>query len=514
MKKLILTAITFSALFFSGCSEKKNKEQNSEKSDIKKEVRQELIIAQEGEPKTLDVHMGNDGFSLRINRQIYSRLVESDSQMKIYPGLAQSWKSLDDRTVQFKLRKGVKFHNGDEMKAEDVEFSFQRMTKSPRISFVLPPIERIDIVDDYTINMVTKTPFGPLLTHLSHPALGIVSKRHLTENEENSQKSPIGTGPYKFSEWRSGDRVILERNDNYFLEPPKFKTMVFRNIPEASSRTIALETGEVDIALGISSVDEDSIRNNPNLELLRKPSISLTYLGFNTEKAPFNDVRVRKAINYAVDKQSIIDVVLSGGGNIATSPIAPGVFGFTGKTKAYEYNLEKAQELLREAGLQNGFTTSINIMAGEAEKQTAQIIQSDLKKIGIQAEILVTESGAYWNLTSKGEHEMFLGGWGSVTGDADYGLYPMYHSKAAGAPGNRSFYHNEKVDELLERARTATDQEERKKLYEEIQLIILKDVPNVLFHYRALAVGIQKDIGGFNLYPIPLHDFYPVYIKP
>ncbi|MGL4402365.1 MAG: glutathione ABC transporter substrate-binding protein [Fusobacteriaceae bacterium] len=508
MKKIILTILTLGALIFTGCAEKKVKKDN-----VKKIAREELVIAQEGEPKTLDVHMGNDGFSLRINRQIYSRLVESDYQMKIYPGLAQSWEILDDKTVQFKLRKGVKFHNGQEMKAEDVQFSFERMNKSPRISFVLPPIERIDIVDDYTINMITKEPFGPLMSHLAHPALGIVSKKAVTENNGNLQEHPIGTGPYKFSEWKAGDSVRLERNDEYFLKPPKFKTIVFRNIPEANSRTIALETGEVDIALGISSVDEDNIQNNPGLELLRKPSISLTYLGFNMKKAPFNNEKVRKAINYVVDKQSIIDAVLAGGGSIATSPIAPEVFGFTDNTKAYEYNLEKARELLKEAGLEKGFKTSINIMSGEAERQTAQIIQSDLKKIGIDAEILVTESGAYWNLTSKGEHDMFLGGWGSVTGDADYGLYPMYHSNAMGAPGNRSFYSNERVDQLLDKARKTLDQEKRKKLYEEIQIAIVEDAPNVMLHYRILAVGTQKDIGGLNLYPIPLHDFYPVYIK-
>ncbi|MGL4981112.1 MAG: glutathione ABC transporter substrate-binding protein [Fusobacteriaceae bacterium] len=508
MKKKILVTLVLGAFLFTACDEKKEKVET-----VNTKSRQQLVIAQEGEPKTLDVHSGNDGFSLRINKQLYSRLVESDGDMKIQPGVAESWTNLDDRTTQFKLRKEVKFHNGDILKAEDVKFSFERMQNSPRISFVLPPIEKIEIVDDYTINIITKTPFGPLLAHLSHPALGIVSKKVLTENEEQFKNHPIGTGPYKFSEWKSGDRVILERNEDYFMELPKFKNIVYRNVVEANSRTIGLETGELDIALGISSVDEKTVENNPHLTLHKKPSISFTYMGFNNQKAPFNDIRVRKAINYAVDKQAIIDVVLAGAGNIATSPIAPGVFGFTDKTKAYEYNIEKAKELLKEAGLEGGFTASVYTMGGEADKQTAEIIQSDLKKIGIDLKILVTESSAYWDLTAKGDHDMFLGSWGCVTGDADYGLYSMYHSTAKGAPGNRDFYGNNEVDSLLDLAKTTVDQEKRKELYEEIQKIIVKDAPDLMLYNRILAVGTQKDIAGFNIHPVTLHDFYPVHIK-
>ncbi|MGL5054942.1 MAG: glutathione ABC transporter substrate-binding protein [Fusobacteriaceae bacterium] len=504
MKNFFLIVLALGTLFLTACTDKVNET---------KKVREQLVIAQEGEPRTLDVHSGNDGFSLRINKQLYSRLVETDGNMKIQPGLAESWLNLDDKTTQFKLRKGVKFHNGDELTAEDVKFSFERMMNSPRISFVLPPIEKIEIVDNYTINIVTTTPFGPLLAHLSHPALGIVNKKIVSEDENKFKEHPIGTGPYKFKEWRSGDRVVLEKNDDYFMEPPKFKNLIYKNVVEANSRTIGLETGEIDISLGISSVDENTIRNNPELELHTKPSISFNYIGFNNQKAPFNNEKVRKAINYAVDKQAIIDVVLGGAGKISTSPIAPGVFGFTDKTKAYGYDVEKAKELMKEAGLENGFTSSIYVMGGEADKQTAEIVQADLKKIGIDLKILVTESSSYWDLTAKGDHDMFLGSWGCVTGDADYGLYAMYHSKAKGAPGNRDFYSNQKVDTLLDEAKITIDQEKRKKLYEEIQMIIVNDAPDLMLYNRILAVGTQKDIGGFNVHPVTLHDFYPVYIK-
>lgn len=507
-QKAIICLFAMMSLFLVGCSGKS--ENNKNENENKKT---ELVIAQEGEPKSLDVHNGNDGYSLKINKLIYSRLVEVDGDMNIIPGLAESWKNLDDKTVQFKIRKGVKFHNGDNLTMEDIKFSFERMMQSPRISFVLPPIEKIDIIDDNTINIVTKQSFGPLLAHLSHPALGIVSEKLVKENEHSYTDHPIGTGAYKFKAWKAGETVTLERNDEYFFKPGSFKTIVFKNVVEGSARTIGLETKEYDIALGIQAIDEQTIKSNNHLKLLTKPSSSFSYIGMNNEKGPFKDIRVRKAINYAIDKQSIIDAVLLGTGKIATSPIGSAVFGFTDKTKAYEFDLLKAKELMKEAGYENGFKTSIYVMGGESDKQTAEIVQANLKEIGIDLTINVVESSAYWDLTSKGNHEMFLGSWGCVTGDADYGLYSLYHSKAKGAPGNRDFYSNPVIDSLLDEARESVNQEKRKELYEKIQIELVNDAPDIMLFYRVLAVGTQKNIEGLNLHPVTLHDFYPVYIK-
>lgn len=504
MLKKILVVLASMILLFIGCGEKNGA----------KKVKEELIIAQDGESKSLDIHQGNDGFSLRANRLIYSRLVEADENMQIHPGLAESWQQLDDKTMQFKLRKGIKFHNGDDFTAEDVKFSFERMMNSPRIAFVLPPIERIDVVDDYTVNIVTKTPFGPLLAHLSHPALGMVSKKLLTENPEALKEKPIGTGSYKFKEWIYGDKLVLEKNEDFYDKNERgLKYIIFKNVVEASNRAIGLETGEIDIATPISSVDEENIKNNPKLQLLTKPSISYTYIGMNMTKAPLNDIRVRKAINYAIDKQAIIDVILNGNGKIATSPIAPGVFGFTDKTKNYEYNVEKAKELMKEAGYENGFTTSILVFSGEANTQTAEIVQAYLKEIGIDLKIEIVEVSAYWDMTERGVHNLFLGSWGVVTGDADYGLYAMYHSSAKGGAGNRDFYENEKVDELLDKAKTEIDPETRKKLYEEAQILIVNDAPDVMLYNRNLTVGAQKYIKGLGIHPVTLYNFATVYIE-
>ena len=433
--------------------------------------------------------------------------------MNIVPGLAESWEQIDDKTMQFHLRKGVKFHNGYDFTAEDVKFSFERMMNSPRISFVLPPIEKIDIIDDYTVNLVTKNSFGPLLAHLSHPALGMVSKKLLTEKPDSLNENPIGTGSYKFKSRKIGDSITLEKNENFYEKRNGLKYITFKSIVEASNRTIGLETGEIDIALAISSVDENNIKNNPKLQLITKPSISYSYVGMNNSKSPFNDVKVRKAVNYAVDKQAIIDVILNGSGKIATSPIAPGVFGFTDKTKNYEYNVEKAKELMKEAGYENGFTATIVSSGGEANSQTAEILQAYLKEIGIDLKVEMVEASAYYDITEKGNYDLFIGGWGVVTGDADYGLYAMFHSSAKGGAGNRHFYENKKVDELLDEAKASVDQDERKKLYEEAQILIVDDAPDIMLYNRILAVGAQKNVKGLNIHPVTLHDFSTVYIE-
>lgn len=507
MIKKILIILLGLSLFIIACNKK-------EESKQKESLKEELVVARDGESKTLDSHQGNDGYSLQANRLIYSRLVEADGDMKIYPGLAKSWEQIDDRTTQFKLREGVKFHNGDLLTAEDVKFSFERMLKSPRIAFVVPPIERIDIVDENTINIVTKNPFGPLLAHLAHPALGIVSKKIVTEAGENYANNPVGTGSYKFKEWTHGEKLVFEKNEDFYDKNEKGpKTIIFRPVVEESSRLIGLETGEYDVALALYALNEKAVKNNEKLELLSKPSLSTVFVGMNNEKEPFNNPKVRKAIAYAINKQSIIDTVLNGSGIVPNAPVVNTVFGSTDKTKNYEYNIEKAKELLLEAGYPNGFDTAVVLRGGEINTQTAEIIQSNLRDIGINLKIEVLESSAFLDITANGRHEMYIGAWGVVTGDADYGLYSLYHSSAKGATGNRDFYSNSEVDKLLEAAREENNPEKRKEFYEKAEMLIMNDVPNVLLFSRNITIGTQKNVKGLNVHPVTLHNFATAYFE-
>lgn len=495
IKFLIL--LIFTVIFFS-CTQ-----------DDKKVTDNTLKIAQSGNPRSLDVHNANDGFSLRINKQIYSRLVEIDGDRNIIPGLAESWKKVDDKTYDFKIRDNVKFHNGDKLQLEDIKFSFERMLKSPRISFIVPPIEKIEIVEPNTIRIITKTPFAPLLYHLSHPALGIVSKKVIESSGENPEI--IGTGPYKYNSWIIGDQVILDKNEDYFLTPPSFDKLIFKTITEPTNREIALETKEIDIALDISTVDASKIKENNELVLYIKPSYSYRYLGFNNKKDVFQNENLRKAIDYAIDKESIVNIILNGYGSMANSVIAPNVFGFTDSVKNVGYNPKKAKELMKNLNNNGEITLELLTMGSSDEKAIAEVIQANLKEIGIDLKINIVESGTFYDLTEKGFFDMFLGSWGTVTGDADYGLYPMFHSKSIGSPGNRSFYSNKTVDELLDTGKITVTENERLKIYQQAQEQIIKDTPHVMLYNSVIIVGAQKNIEGLNIHPVTLHDFYPLH---
>ena len=473
-------------------------------------IRESLVVAQPGDARTLDPHQGNDGLSLRVNRQIYSRLVESTGNMDIVPGLAKEWRQVDPVTTEFLLREGVKFHDGSELTASDVQFSLQRMMDSPRIAFVMPPIEAVEVVDEYTIRIITKQPFGPLLNHLSHPALAIVSQKQVEKWGEEYMNNPVGTGPYQFGHWDKGDRIVLKRFDDYFMGPPAFSELVFRSIVEDSMRTIGLETGELDIALDIAPVDSEIIQENKKLTLLEKPSLSYMHIGFNNDREMFKNRNLVLAINHAIDKQAIIDVVLNGAAQIATSPIAPGVFGFNPETQQYAYNPELAKEYFAKSGLGEGFSLSLTTIEGNRDRQIAEIVQAQLREVGIELSIDTLESGAFWEETASGRHEMFLSSWGTVTGDADYGLYAMYHSSAKGAPGNRSFYGNAEVDCLLDEGKAELDPNKRLEIYHKVQELIVSDAPDVMLYNTILTVGTQADIKGLNLHPVTLHDFSTV----
>ncbi|EOD00980.1 glutathione ABC transporter substrate-binding protein [Caldisalinibacter kiritimatiensis] len=505
-KKLIvvISAIMVFALALAGCGQSSNEQAGVEKDT--------LVVAQSADAKSLDPHATNDSTSSNVAKQIYNTLVESTEDMEIVPGLAKEWEQVDDLTWEFKLRQGVKFHNGEELKASDVKFTFERMLQSSKVSHIVEAIDTVEVVDDYTVRIKTKEPFGPLLAHLAHSASSILNEKAVKEAGDNYGQNPVGTGPFKFKSWQAGDNIVLERFDDYFRGPSQIKQITYRVIPEGTNRTIALETGEVDIAYGIEPIDQDRVANHEDLELLKQPALAMYYVGFNVEKEPFDNKLVRKAISHAINTDDIIEAVLNGAGVKAVSPIAPRVFGYNDQLEGYEYNPEKAKELLKEAGYENGFETKIMISGSQAN-QIAQVVQAQLKEVGIDVAIEQIEWGTYIDKTASGDHEMFFLGWGTVTADADYGLYPMFHSASKGAAGNRFFYENKELDELLEKGKTSTDPKEREEAYKKAQEIIVDDAPLVPTHYKIETVGIQKNVKGFKIHPAGHHSLYNVHFE-
>lgn len=469
-----------------------------------------LIVAQGADARTLDPQKAIDTPTVRVYNQIYDGLVKKDNDMNIVPGLAESWNKVDERRTIFNLRKGVKFHNGETLTAKDVKFTLDRMKNQPTVSFLISEIELVNVIDDYTVEIVTRNGFGPLLSHLSHPGAVILNEKAVTNSSERYDQNPVGTGPYILDKWLAGDRIFLKANPEYYLGKSAIENIVIKAIPEGTNRTIALETGEADIVYDVDPVDIDKIKSNNDLKFLYEQSLGNSYLGLNTQHKPFDDVRVRQAIAYAINVDDIIEVVYKNTAIPGSSPISPKIPGYNKDVKNYEYNVEKAKKLLAEAGYPNGFKTSIWINDNTSRKDIATILQDQFKTIGIDAAIETLEWGAYIDRTAAGEHDMYILGWVTVTGDPDYGLYPVFHTSAHGRAGNRSFYSNATVDRLLDEARISTDQEKRMDNYREIQRIIQEEIPSITMVYNNQNVATQKYVENFVLHPTGYFNLYNV----
>ena len=476
------------------------------------ETDETLIVAQGADPVSLDPHATNDQPSSRVMAQIYERLVVQNEEMELEPGLAESWEAIDDRTYEFKLRQGVLFHNGEEFKASDVEFTLLRGLESSHIGHIVGQIdpEGIEVVDDYTIRISTKEPFGPILAHLAHTATSMLNEKAVTEGGADYGQSPVGTGPFKFDSWTTGDRVELVRYEDYHGPKAKVARVIIRNVPENANRAIEVETGGAHIAYDIAPNDVSRIEGNSDLKMIRTPNFATTYVGFNTAKAPFDDVRVRQAINYAVNMDAIVNAVYMGTGAPSKGPLGPNVWASNQNLEPYGYNVERAKELMAEAGYADGFSTTIWTNENQSRIDIAEILQNQLREIGINADAQVLEWGAYLDGTAAGEHQMFILGWVTVTGDPDYGLYALFHSSQHGEAGNRTFYTNPRVDELLDIGKVSIDADEREAAYLEAQELIRDDAPWIFTWTGEELTATAGNVVGFRNHPAGHHKLFNV----
>lgn len=474
-----------------------------------------LVVATAYDATSLDPHATNDVASSNVMTQIYETLVQMNDKNEVVPMLAESWKQIDDVTYEFKLKKGVKFQNGVEMKASDVKFSFIRASKSPAIAHIMGDIDAnsFKTPDDYTVSFKIKHPCTGFLPSLVHTGASILSEKAVTEEGSNYAMNPVGTGPFKFVSWSKNDRIQLQRFDDFHGTKSKIKTMTLKVVPEPTNRVIELESGGADIAYEISANDIKRVQENDKLQLLRTVDNSTQYLGFNNQKKPFNDIKVRQAISYALDTTSIVNTVWRGIGKVAVGPIGPNVKYSDKSLTVHEYNVQKAKELLKEAGYPNGFKTTIWTNNKKERQDMATIMQSQLKEVGIDVQIKVLEWGAYLDALSKGQQDMFMIGWTCQSPDPDMAVYAPLHSSKAGPGGNYSFFKDPKVDDLIMKGRTMKDSDERKEVYTEIQKEVVDQAPWVFLLNGEQVVGASKSVKGFKPSPFGYHVLYNVYFQ-
>ena len=474
-----------------------------------------LIVGNPLDAVSLDPHRTNDAASALPMFQIYDTLVKLSPEMTIEPSLATEWTQIDENTLEFKLHQGVKFHNGEEMKASDVKFTFERHinpeTAAPA-AFMLSTLSEVQVVDDYTVRFITKEPCASLLYNLTHVDMGILSEKAVTEAGDNYANQPIGTGPYKFVSWKKNQEIKLTANTEYFGEAAKTPNITIRIIPEGATMIAELQTGGVDMALNIGSQFVPMFQPGTGIKLEQFNTFTIKYLSFDHRVEPFNDVRVRQAINYATNKEAIVKVAYSNSAEPLSGPLPKNINGFNETLVPYEYNVAKAKELMAEAGYADGLTQTLYISDKEIDTKLATVLQAQLKEIGINVDIQVIEWGTYLQKTAEGL-PLFLLGWTTVTADADNGLYANFHSSAWGSQGNRSFYKNEKVDELLDGGRAEFDQEKRKAMYQEACQIIYDDAGWDFLAAELYNLGLRENVQGFVPMSTTFFDLSTVYFE-
>ncbi|MGL4392797.1 MAG: ABC transporter substrate-binding protein [Fusobacteriaceae bacterium] len=459
-------------------------------------------------PKSLDPYAGNEIPGLFVDRQIYNSLFEINSNGEIIPRLVEKYEYISPKEIRISLIKNIKFHNGSELKASDVVFSLKRMQDKPASSVMVADISEAKVLDDYTFKIILKKPSASILFSLSHPMTSILNEKDVLAKKDDVNSAPMGTGPFKFESWEEKDKIVLAANEEYFLGAPKVKKLIFKNIPEASSKLVALETGEVDIATGISPVDNKTIEKNSKLKLISLPSSGTEYIFVNNKKPNLAIKEVRQAINLALDRKGMVDSVYLGAAEPSTGFMNPKVFASYSDNLKFQQNIEKAKSLLKSVGKDKGLKLKLWVNDNNPRIQSAQIIQSNLKNIGIDVDIEVLEWATYLQRSANGEHDLLLGGWISGTLDADIVMYPLFHSDSLGGAGNRAFYSNKKIDNLIENGRAEINVEKRKSIYKEIQIILNEELPIIPLYYVNQNIGLNKKVENFEYNPSTMYFLY------
>jgi glutathione transport system substrate-binding protein len=471
------------------------------------------------EADILDPHRYVSGGSTTPLFHIFDRLVELRIEPEVHfvPGLATSWETSEDGLRwTFHLRQGVTFHDGTLFDASSVVSNFDRILDPDEgtraYANFASVLEDVIALDQYTVAFELKAPYAPLLNLLSVSHSSIMSPASLERYGEDVAFNPVGTGPFKFVSWVRDDRMVLEANDDYWGGRPKIDTLTFIPVIEPSTRLIMLERGEVDVIPGIPIELLDRVTNNSNLQLLNVPSSRIRLIGINTLVEPLNDVRVRQALNYAVDMVTINEVLLSGTKRLLDSPVPPSDFGYT-PTFRYEYDPERARQLLAEAGYPDGFTVNFVILLQTRDAGLADVLQAMRDywaDVGIQTTVTTVEIAAYSDIVdsppdsdvARNTKHLYAQGFNADAMDADYTLRRSFDcDNWAPFSTNRGYYCNPAVDELLDAASAEMDPDKRRELYAEAQRMIMEDAPWVFKYVEPLLFGVRADIQGVITYP-------------
>ena len=504
-RKLIYLSILVLLVLFA-CSQKEN-----QKERVEKEEKKILTMAQKAEIKTLDPQKATDSVSRSIIKLINQTLVYIDNEGNIVPELTQEITKVSPKETLIKIKNDIKFSNGETLTIDDVLFSLERAKASPKMSQDLYMIESFEKVDDRTLKINTLYDAGNLLHKLASGGVAIVNKKAFEKDENNI----VGTGMFKLKEWVAGEKLVLERNEFFKDSKSNIDTLVVKFVPEANSRMIMLETGEIDLARDLLPLDFKKISEDTKFTTVEVETPSNMFLGFDLRNELLADKRVRQAIAYAINNEDLVKTVFNGSASVATSPVPKITTGHNENSNNYPQNIEKAKQLLAEAGYPNGFNIELFVSEDNQRIDMAVIIQDNLKKIGINAEIKTFQWAAYVSTIENPNiiKPLFIMSWNISNDDPDEVLYPLYHSSQIDAHTNVVFYKNEKFDNLISEARETTDKEKRMKLYEEAQDIIQEDLPHYTLVYPKQNFAYKASIKNIKYNKRAYLDFQDTIIE-
>lgn len=467
-----------------------------------------LIFGRGGDSIHLDPIQPLDGESAKVCDVIYDTLVQyRDNTTEIEPALAEVWKSSSDGLVwTFHLRQGVQFHDNTPFNADAVIFSFTRPEALLR-DFHKEIIDRTVALDTFTVQFQLKMAYAPFISTLAEPVFSIVSPTAVAKSGADYDNNPVGTGPFKFVQWDKHDKIVLTANDIHWAGKPALDGLIFRTIPDNSVRLMELQQGNIHVMEFPNPDDLSLIQGNPRYDIIMRPSLSVGFLAMNIDKPPFDNLKVRLAINHAIDKATIIRDLYEDRAIPAKTPIPPSVWGYDDTIEDYTYDPELAKQLLTEAGYPDGFETTLWALSVPRTYipnglALAEVLQSELQDIGIKAEIVTYDWDVYVSKILNGEHDMVMLGW-NAGDDPDDFFYSLLSIPAADKPTlNLSFYRSEEMQDVLKRARSNTNQEERIALYQEAQTIFHRDAPWVPLVYTQRILVIDKRVQNIRLSPV------------
>jgi dipeptide transport system substrate-binding protein len=507
-----------------------------------------LVYCSEGSPENFYPGMNTTGTSFDVTTQVYNTIVEFErGGTKVVPGLAEKWDiSADGTQYTFHLRKGVKWHTTSksfkptrDFNADDFIFVLERQWKESDPFFKVTSqnhsyfndmgmpklLKTVDRVDDYTVKIVLNQPEAPFLANLAMQYAGIQSKEYAIAmlkagTPEKVDQDPIGTGPFYLVQYQKDAIIRFKAFPQYWGGKAKIDDLVFAITPDASVRWAKLQKGECHVMPYPNPADLDAIRKDPNVQVLEQPGLNVGYLSFNTTKKPFDDVRVRKAVSMAINKKAIIDGVYLSTGVAAKNPIPPSMWSYNDAVKDDPYDPEAARKLLAQAGFPDGFPTDLWAMPVQRPynpnaKRIAELMQADLAKINVKAEIKSFEWGEYRKRLQAGEHQMGMMGWTGDNGDPDNFLYTLLGcASAKSASGsNVSKFCYQPYEDLVVKAKSTTRQADRDALYKKAQVIFKEQAPWFTIAHAVQLKPVRKEVVDFKLSPFGRHTFYGVDMK-